>query len=503
VLALVPRPAELTRHSGSLAVRAGVRVVPGPGAGRAADLLGGFVPAGAGPEVRLELAARPDLGPEGYALDVTEDRVSLVAAAEAGLFHGVQTLRQLGADRWPCLRIRDRPRLAWRGVLLDVARHFLPPGFLREFVDLLALHKYNVLHLHLTDDQGWRIEIDGRPKLTEVGAWRSETMLGPAGSTVFDGVPHGGFYTRAELRGLVAHAAARGVRVVPEIDLPGHVRAALAAYPELGNHPERRLPVWTGWGISPDVLGMHDTALDFCRDVLAQTAGVFPSRHLHIGGDECPTTQWETAPAAQARARALGLRDTAALHPWFLGEMHRFLGELGRQAICWDETGRSAGALPTGLTVASWRDAAHGAQAVARGHQVIMAPHTTTYFDYPQSDGPDEPPRELVTTLADVHAYDPLAGNLPAADPGDGGRPGVIGTQAQLWTEHAPTPDHVRQLAFPRLCALAESAWSSGPRDYADFERRLAGHLGLLRALNALPKERVRFPGAAPATGKP
>ncbi|WP_410621108.1 beta-N-acetylhexosaminidase [Amycolatopsis sp. cmx-8-4] len=501
MLSLVPRPAELKRHSGFFALDAGVRVVAGPGAGRAADLLTGFVDAGHGPEIRLSL--RPGLGPEEYELDVTEDLVTLVASAEAGLFHGVQTLRQLGPDRWPCLRIRDRPRLAWRGVLLDVARHFMPLGFLYEFVDLIALHKYNVLHLHLTDDQGWRLEIDGRPKLTDVGAWRSESMVGAAGSTVFDGVPHGGFYTRAELRGLVGHAAARGVRVVPEIDLPGHVRAALAAYPELGNRPERPLPVWTEWGISPDILGMHDAALDFCRDVLTQTAEIFPSRHLHIGGDECPTTQWETAPAALARAQALGLRDTAELHAWFLGELHGFLGELGRQSVCWDETGRSPGSLPPAMTVASWRDAAHGAQAVARGHQVIMAPHTSTYFDYPQTDGPGEPPRELVTTLADVHAYDPLEGNLPAADPDNGGRPGVIGTQAQLWTEHAPTPDHVRQLAFPRLCALAESAWSPGPRDYADFEARLAGHLDLLRALNALPKERVRFPGGLPALRKP
>lgn len=499
--ALVPRPAELTPRSGFFALPAGARIVPGPGAGRAADLLKSYIGAGHGPEIRLEL--RPGFGPEEYELDVAEDRVTLVATAEAGLFHGVQTLRQLGPDRWPCLRIRDRPRLAWRGVLLDVARHFLPLAFLHEFVDLLALHKYNVLHLHLTDDQGWRLEVDGWPRLTEVGAWRGESMIGPAGGTRFDGVPHGGFYTRAELRGLVAHAAARGVRVVPEIELPGHVRAALAAYPELGNHPERRLPVWTEWGISPDILGMHDAALDFCRDVLTQTAAIFPSRHIHVGGDECPATQWETAPAALARAAALGLRDTAELHSWFLGELHGFLGELGRQAVCWDETGHSPGALPTGMTVASWRDAAHGAQAVARGHQVIMAPHTATYFDYPQSDGPGEPPRDIVTTLADVHAYDPLAGNLPTADPDNGGRPGVIGTQAQLWTEHAPTPDHVRQLAFPRLCALAESAWSPGPRDYADFERRLAGHLGLLRALNALPKERVRFPGAVPVPGKP
>jgi hexosaminidase len=492
---LIPHPARLARRAGSFAP-AGVR--PGPGTDGPARLLATYARLPlihSGPAVRLAIA--PGLGPEEYTLDVTTGSALLTAATEAGLLAGVQTVRQL-LPRLPCLTIRDAPRLPWRGVLLDVARHFMPPEFLREFVDLLALHKYNVLHLHLTDDQGWRIEIDGWPRLTGIGAWRAESMVGPAGSGVFDGVPHGGFYTQRELRDLVAFAAGRGVRIVPEIDLPGHVRAALAAYPELGNRPETPLPVWTEWGISPDILGVHDGAFAFCREVFTQVADVFPAPHLHIGGDECPTTQWEASPGARQQAARLGVRP-AELHPWFLGRLHDVVADLGRRAVCWDETGHAAGRLPADLVVTAWRDAAHGALAVARGHQVVMAPHTATYFDYRQSEDPGEPPRGPVTTLEDVYRFDPLAGGLPVAD---GTGPGVLGTQAQLWTEHAPTPDHVRHLAFPRLCALAERAWSPPGRSYADFHQRLAGHLDRLRTLGALPKERVRFAGAVPVPGK-
>ncbi len=493
---VIPHPARLTRHAGSF-TPTGVQI--GPGTHGPARLLAEYADlplVHSGPAIRLALA--PGFGPEEYALDVTTREANLTASTEAGLLAGVQTVRQL-LPRLECLTIRDAPRLPWRGVLLDVARHFLPLEFLREFVDLLALHKYNVLHLHLTDDQGWRIEIDGWPRLTEVGAWRAESMVGAAGSGVFDGVPHGGFYTRRELRELAAFAAARGVWVVPEIDLPGHVRAALAAYPELGNRPGVRLPVWTEWGISPDILGVHDGAFAFCEDVLTQVADVFPAPYLHIGGDECPTTQWAENSVARAKAAALGLGSTAELHPWFLGELHRVVAGLGRQAVCWDETGHAAGRLPADLVVTAWRDAAHGELAVARGHQVVMAPHLSTYFDYRQTEEPGEPPREPITTLEDVYRFDPLAGGLPVSD---GTRPGVLGTQAQLWTEHAPTPDHVRHLAFPRLCALAERAWSPPGRGYADFHQRLAGHLTRLRALGALPKERVRFAGAVPVPEK-
>jgi len=494
---LIPRPNHVERRPGRFPLRPDLRIRAGAGAERAGRLLAGYLGlrgGGSVASIRLELSPFSwDLGPEGYQLDVRPHQAVLSATAEAGLLNGVQTLRGLARDRvLPCVHIRDSPRLPWRGVLLDVARHHMPLEFLHQFVDVMALHKLNVLHLHLTDDQGWRMEIEGWPRLIDVGAWRPESMVGAAGSTRFDGVPHGGYYTQAELRELVRAAADRGVMIVPEIEMPGHVRAALAAYPELGNFPERRLPVWTSWGISEHILGVHDTALAFCREVLRQVAAVFLAPYVHIGGDECPTTQWATAPSALARAAELGLSDPSQLHGWFLGQMQDTLRGLGRTAVCWAETGQHAGALPSGLVLAAWRDAAHGAQAVRAGHQVIMAPHRATYLDYRQGDGRDEPPGhpEIVTTVADVYRFDPLAGGLPVAA---GDRPGVLGAQAQLWTEFAPTPDHVRRLAFPRLCAFADTAWRRTAPDYDDFRRRLADQLVRLRALNALPTAPVRF----------
>ncbi len=377
------------------------------------------------------------------------------------------------------MTVTDAPRLPWRGVLLDVARHFLPLEFLYRFVDQLALHKLSVLQLHLTDDQGWRMEIDSWPLLTEVGAWRSETVIGHPGSTSFDGIPHGGCYTQAELRDLVRYAALRGVTIVPEIDLPGHVRAALAAYPGLGNHPDRRLPVWTRFGVSEDILNVAEDTLDFCRDVLAEVVDVFPSRYVHVGGDECPTVQWASDPLALRRAAALGLPDTGALRGWYVSGLNDFLVARGRTTACWGEASEF-GSLPTDALVMTWKDMRHGVRSIQRGHPVVMAPHRWTYFDYPQRDHPDEPLGQPghVVTLSDVYGYEPLADHPPYA-----GHGGVLGTQAQLWTEYAPTPEHVEYLAYPRLCALAEVAWSRAPRDYSDFLDRLGPHGQRLRSL--------------------
>jgi hexosaminidase len=486
---IIPQPSHVEPRPGIFRLRPELRLSQGSGTERAADLLAGYLGLRGGNDVvaqiRIELSSSTrDLGPQGYQLDIQPHQVLLTATAEAGLLNGVQTLRGLARDgnHLPCAHIRDAPKLPWRGVLLDVARHHMPLEFLHQFVDVMALHKLNVLHLHLTDDQGWRMDIEGWPRLVDVGAWRPESMVGPAGSTVFDGAPHGGYYTQAELKELVRCAANRGVMIVPEIEMPGHVRAALAAYPELGNFPGLRLPVWTSWGISEHILGVHDKALEFCRDVLRQVAAVFPAPYVHIGGDECPTTEWTTAPSALARAAELGFDEPSRLHGWFLGQMQDTLRELGRTAVCWAESGQHAGELPPGLVQTAWRDAAHGALAIRSGHQVIMAPHRSTYLDYAESESPGH--KGIVTTLADVYRFDPLAGGLPVAV---GKRPGVLGAQAQLWTEHAPTPDHVRRLAFPRLCAFADTAWRRTPPDYDGFRRRLAGQLDLLRAMDALP----------------
>ncbi|MDX6739521.1 beta-N-acetylhexosaminidase [Actinocorallia sp. A-T 12471] len=460
---LVPLPGELRELPGSLALD-GVTVT---GDARTAGLLTGYFGHGPTP-VRLTLdPAIPD--GDGYRLAVGPSGIEVTAARRSGLAFGVQTLRQLRTDngRVPHVEITDTPRYAWRGALLDVARHHMPLEFLYRFVDQLAFHKLNVLHLHLTDDQGWRIEIDGYPRLTEVGAWRTESMVGRAGSTAFDGTPHGGYYTQAELAELVAFADVRGVRIVPEIEMPGHAMAALAAYPELGNDAARPLPVWTGWGISEHVFGVQDETLEFCREVLRQVMKVFPSRDIHLGGDECPTRQWENSAAARERAASLGLARPAELHGWFLGEIAGFLAEHGRRAVCWDEAAHSASPPPPGAAVMAWRDPVHAADAAARGHEVIMTPYRWTYLDYPQTGSPHEPLGQegAIITLADVYRFEPGP---------------VLGAQAQLWTEFAATPAEVEYLAYPRLCALAETAWSDLPKDFAGFTARLRPHLARL-----------------------
>lgn len=491
--ALVPRPDSVTARPGRFALdrRTGLRA--GPGTEAAAALLRELLTPATGlalepsPDGQIAFLLDPvegDLGAEGYVLTVHPDAVLLRAAHPAGLLHGVQTLRQLlppealaaggaqprkaGPD-WslPCVRITDRPRFAWRGAMLDVARHFQPVAYVRRFVDLLALHKLNVLHLHLTDDQGWRMPVAARPRLTEIGGRRAES----AG----DGTPHEGAYTRGELTGLVAYAARRGVSIVPEIEMPGHARAALAAYPGLGNRPEVRLEPWTRWGVCENVFGVHDAVLDLCRDVLDEVADVFPGPYVHVGGDECPTVEWERSPAARARIAAEGLSGPGALHGWFLEAVAAHLARLNRRPLGWTDTG---GELPASFTALAWRDAEHGRAAALRGHDVIMAPYRSTYLDYPQSADPGEPRgQDGVLDLRGVYENEPT----PAHWESEAARR-VLGTQAQLWTEYARTPAELEYLAFPRLCALADTAWSAH-RDWPDFRRRLDHHETRLAAL--------------------
>ncbi|MFC8760335.1 beta-N-acetylhexosaminidase [Streptomyces sp. NPDC057193] len=478
---LVPEPTHLSSLPGTFTFDATTALKVSPGAGAAAGLLRALL----GPATGLPLPARPDgsvvlavdpaltgLGEEGYGLTVGAEGVLLRAARPQGLLAGVQTLRQLlpvealhGAPvpgvAWsvPCVQITDVPRFPWRGSMLDVARRFRPVSYLRRYVDLLALHKLNVLHLHLTDDQGWRMPVAALPRLTEVG-----------------GLPHGGAYTRAELTGLVAYAAERGVTVVPEIEMPGHVRAALAAYPELGNHPGRTYDVWDRWGVCDTILGVHDEALDFCRTVLDEVMDVFPSPYVHIGGEECPTTEWHTSPAALRRVAEEGLPGPDALHGWFMERVGRHLRDAGRVPLSWTENGAD---LPPYFTVMPWRDADHGRIAVRRGHRVVMAPHRTTYLDYPQSASPAEPPGQAgeVVDLRTVHGNDPAPADWT---PEESAR--VLGAQAQLWTEYVPTDAHAEYLTFPRLCALAEVVWT-GRRDWPGFQERLRHHRTRLDAL--------------------
>ncbi|ANJ11016.1 MULTISPECIES: beta-N-acetylhexosaminidase [Streptomyces] len=495
-LALVPRPRRLSTRSGRFRLDETTRLRVTPGAGPAAALLRSLL----APATGLPLPASADgafvlaldpaltgLGEEGYGLTVSPQGVLLRAAHPAGLLHGVQTVRQLlpydalsgepvRGVPWdlPAVEITDVPRHPWRGSMLDVARHFQPVSYLRRYVDLMALHKLNVFHLHLTDDQGWRMPVAAYPRLTEVGGVRTESMAGPAGTDRFDGVPHGGAYTRAELRDLVAYAAERGVRVLPETGVPGHVRAALAAHPELGTDPGRRLDVWTHWGVCENVLGTDDHVLDFFRTVLDEVMDVFPSPYVHLGGDECPTVEWERSAAARARAAAEGLPGPRALHPWFISRMSEHVVRAGRRPVVWAENGVT---LPLECTVMSWREPAHAHAAARRGHEVVHADHRATYFDYPRGPGAGEPPGQP-GGFVDLRAvYDV---DLAPPEPGAASR--VLGAQGQLWTEFVPTPEHVEYLTYPRLCALAERVWD-GAYGWRDFTARLAGHRARLDAL--------------------
>ncbi|MGY5069328.1 beta-N-acetylhexosaminidase [Streptomyces griseus] len=500
-LSLLPRPSRISSLGGRLTLDRETTVRALRGAEPAADLLRTLV----GRTTGLPLAPAPDgrvvlalddrlggLGEEGYGLTVAPRALQLRAAHLTGLLRGVQTIRQLlpaealsggpastGPWELPCVEITDVPDRPWRGAMLDVARRFQPIGYLRRYVDLMALHKLNVLHLHLTDDQGWRMPVDAYPRLISVGSRRAGSQQGPTGpdGAYVDAVPHEGHYTKAELKGLVRYAAERGITVVPEIEMPGHVRAALAAYPELGNHPERQLDVWTRWGVCDTILGVHEGVFDFCRAVLEEVLEVFPSPYVHIGGEECPTTEWEESPAARERAAELGLADPAALHGWFMGRIGAILVERGRIPLGWVEDGAE---LPPEFTVMTWRDSSHTRAAVHRGHQVIAAHHRATYLDYAQSGDPSEPVAQpgAPVSLHTVHAYEPAPRDWPEAERGR-----VLGTQAQVWTEYARTPEEIEYLSYPRLCALADRSWSGGHGDWPGFVERLRHHTARLDAL--------------------
>ncbi len=464
----------------------GLRVVPEVRIAQASEEAAAHLGAIA---LQVDLALET-LGREGYRLSVTRKGITLQAAGRAGLFYGIQTLLQLvERNAVPCVEIEDRPRFAWRGAMLDVSRHFLPKAFVLKFLDLLALHKMNTLQLHLTDDQGWRIEIKKYPRLTQIGSYRKETLAGRAlanpsdagfdpESQRFDGLPHGGFYTQEDAREIVAYAAARHITVVPEIEMPGHAQAAIAAYPFLGC-TEEPVEVSPAWGIHDKLYKPSEETFEFLRDVLAEVMDIFPSPYLHIGGDEAIKTQWrESAECRQIRQK-LGLGDEDALQSYFVGRMNEFISESGRTLVGWDEI--LEGGLSPGAVIMSWRGEEGGIEAAGLQHKVVMAPQQFTYLNFYQSDSRKAEPlafHELLTLPA-VYGYDPLPAALPP-----GQEHFVLGTQCALWTEYMPDFRQVEYQAFPRLCAFSEVAWTDKRnKDWAAFLERLPPHLTRLDKL--------------------
>lgn len=497
-VALIPLPQSCTEHTApGCRITADTVIVAEPGTAPEAELLSTMLAQvfgrplrvsddAAAPAIRLSRCALPGANAEAYQLDASGAGIVLQAATPAGLGWAVQALVQLvpphahqGAEV-PAVSIRDQPRFGWRGAMLDPSRHFMPVEDVLRFIDLLARHRLNRLHLHLTDDQGWRMEIRRYPRLTTVGAWRSETVIAHLSTKphTYDGVPHGGFYTQDDCRRIVAYAAARHVTVVPEIDLPGHMQAAIAAYPWLGNDG-KDCPVFTRWGINPHILNAEERTLGFLEDVLGEVLEVFPSPWIHIGGDEAIKDEWQASPRIQERIRELGCGDEHGLQSHIIKRMDAFLTARGRRLLGWEEI--AEGGLSPNATVVSWRGITAGIAAARLGHDVIMAPSSHTYFDHYQHPDHSLQPLAIggMTTVEKVYSYDPVPDELTAEEARH-----ILGGQGQLWSEYIASRPHHDFMAFPRLCALAEVLWTDRPlRSWEGFQRRLPAHLARLDAL--------------------
>jgi len=418
---------------------------------------------------------RGDSSDEGYELTVSGERIVVVARTPHGLFNGAITLWQLitpGDMRVRCVHIEDYPRFAWRGLMLDSARHFQTPEFVKKFIDDMAIHKLNVMHWHLTDDQGWRIEIKKYPKLTEIGAWRTPAHV------VGSPTRYGGFYTQDQIRDIVKYAAARYITIVPEIEMPGHAQAAIAAYPELGV-TGKRPPVSPDWGVHTYLYNVDDATFGFLQDVLIETMDLFPGRYIHVGGDEAAKDQWHASASVQKRMKELHIADEAALQSWFIARIEKFIDAHGRKLIGWDEI--LEGGLAPRATVMSWQGVKGGIEAARQDHDVVMSPSPALYLDHVQSTLHDEPPgRPDVISIADIYNYEPVPAELDAKQARH-----ILGAQANLWTEYMDSPQHIEHAAFPRAAALAEALWSPRTsKHYDDFAARLPAQFQRYRTLD-------------------
>ena len=500
---VIPNPAAMTSQQGEFRLTATTSIIV-PANDREAtwvaqyfsDLLlrarGLHLPVRTGPpsdgNINFQRAGGGKSGNEAYQIDATSARITISARTANGLFYGGTTLWQLlssgpgtGTLVVHAVKIADAPRFAWRGVMLDSARHFQSPEFIRNYVDWMALHKLNILHWHLTDDQAWRLEIKKYPALASVGGFR--VPAGPAAQADIDsatGKPrqYGGFYTQQTVREIVAFAADRGVTVVPEIEMPGHATVTLVAYPKLGAATNPPLVVPADWGIYENVYNAEDTTFAFLEDVLKEVMALFPGKYIHVGGDEVAKTQWKESPQVQARMRTLGITELAALQLYFTQRIGRFLQKNGRRLVGWDEILEPG--LPPSSVVMSWRGVEGALNAATKGYDTILSPWPTLYFDNRQSSAADEPPgRGRVISTEDVYRFEPMPEKLTPEQ-----QRHVIGLQGNVWTEHIRTEERVGAMTFPRAVAIAEIGWSAPERrDWPDFVKRLATQFGRYDAL--------------------
>jgi len=522
---IIPQPVELEVCDGRFAFAADTQVVASGAARAVAAKLVGFLAPAMGyrlslvedsprqenvVRLKVDAALNDQLGGEGYRLEATTRSVVISAAGPAGLFYGIQTLRQLlppavfrvqkaeGAE-WavPCLRITDYPRFKWRGLLIDPARHFIPREDVERFIDTMALHKFNRLQIHLTDDQGWRIEIKKHPQLTEIGAKMDLTTILRGGAHNEAGAQHpGGYYTQDEIRQLVRYAAEHYVTVVPEIEMPAHTGAAIVSYPHLALYPQKLndLPPEKRWTANEGVLAPRPQTVAFMQDVLTEVMELFsPGGYIHIGGDEANIDHWRKSQEMQALISRLGLKDEAGLHSWFIKQMDTFLTNHGRRLVGWDEI--LQGGLAPGAIVMSWRGQEGGITAAKAGHDVIMAPTSHTYFDYYQGPAQIEPKAiGGYLPMDKTYQFEPIP---PALDSEQAKH--ILGGQGQLWGEYITDHKHRQYMAYPRAAALSEALWSSGKnRSYEAFLVRLSEHLKRLDAagVNYRPLDKRPVPDA-------
>ena len=509
---LIPAPASIEAAAGEFMLKSGTGIFIDPAfgtSGNVAAMFNGFLAKHYG---KISVAEQQEPGdakvisakydslidnPEAYTLEVSADGIDIAAGDDAGLFYAFQTLMQLifpsqkadrGAVPVPCVNISDSPQYRWRGMHLDVARHFFPKKFIFKMLDAMAMHKLNTFHWHLTDDQGWRIEIKKYPELTAVSAWRDQTLIGHGSETpwVYDGTRYGGYYTQEDIREVVEYAARLHINVLPEIEMPGHAVAALQAYPHL-SCSGGQVPPFNRWGVSEDVFcAGKDETYEFLEGVLAEVAELFPYEYIHIGGDECPKVRWEVCPDCQKRIADNNLKDEHELQSYLVRRMESYLATKGKKIIGWDEI--LEGGIADNAAVMSWRGHAGGINAANMGHDVVMTPHSFVYLDYYQSKYNEPLAIGGMLPIEKVYSIDIMPPEIEEEK-----RHHIIGAQSNLWTEYIGDEKHAEYMAFPRLAALAEAIWTPRARlDFDSFSQRMSAHYARYDAMDL--NYRVPYP---------